>query len=82
MKKRVGGRMGGLGGRKPPCALAATEWRPQAVPVATKEATGIDSRDTGVSFPPKEQFKETPCNKKGPPRGRSFSFPGVIVARP
>lgn len=26
----------------------ATEWRPQAVPVATQEATGIDSRDEEV----------------------------------
>ena len=25
--------------------------RPQAVPVATKEATGIDSRDEGLPFP-------------------------------
>ena len=32
--------------------LAAAEWRPQAVPVATKEATGIDSRDEGFPFPP------------------------------
>ena len=40
------GKDGGLGGRKPP----------EAVPVATKEATGIDSRDEGVSFPPEERF--------------------------
>ena len=30
----------------------ATGWRPQAVPVATQEATGIDSRDEGV--PPQQ----------------------------
>ena len=28
--------------------------RPQAVPVATKEATGIDSRDEGLPFPLKQ----------------------------
>ncbi len=38
-------------GRETPLALAVTEWRPQAVPVATKEATGIDSRDEGFPFP-------------------------------
>ena len=46
--------MGGLGGREKTLALAATGWRPQAVPVATKEATGIDSRDEGFPFPPKQ----------------------------
>ena len=56
------GRDGGLGGkdygnafpseRLGPLAPAATEWRPQSVPVATKEATGIDSRDEGFPFPP------------------------------
>ncbi len=40
----------GWGRRNSPCAPAATEWRPQAVPVASKEATGIDSRDNGA-FP-------------------------------
>ncbi len=39
-----------------PCAPAATEGGRKAVPVATKEATGIDSRDKGVSFPPEERF--------------------------
>ena len=34
-----------------PLARAATEGGPQAVPVATKEATGIDSRDEGVPLP-------------------------------
>ena len=42
----------GEGEGEPPLAPAATEWRPQAVPVATKEATGIDSRDEGVPPPP------------------------------
>ena len=59
------GRDGGPGGknygnafprfateRLGPPAPAATEWQPQAVPVATKEATGIDSRDEGFPFPP------------------------------
>ena len=56
------GRDGGLGGkdyknafpseRLGPLAPAATGWRPQAVPVATQEATGIDSRDEGFPFPP------------------------------
>ena len=60
--KAPGEGMGGLGGkdygnafpseRLGPLAPAATEWRPQAVPVATKEATGIDSRDEGFPFPP------------------------------
>ena len=53
-KKRAGEGMGGLGGRETPLAPAATGWRPQAVPVATQEATGIDSRDEGVPFPPEE----------------------------
>ena len=56
------GKNGGLGeelqerlsfGKAGPLALAATEWRPQAVPVATKEATGIDSRDEGFPSPKK-----------------------------
>ena len=34
-----------------PLAPAATGWRPQAVPVATQEATGIDSRDEGFPSP-------------------------------
>ena len=57
--------MGGLGGRETPLAPAATEWRPQAVPVATKEATGIDSRDKGVSFPPEERFRALKTRRKG-----------------
>ena len=46
-------RWGGVGvwGRGTPLARAATGWRPQAVPVATKEATGIDSRDEGFPSP-------------------------------
>ena len=51
-KKRVGGRMGGPGGKETPLCASRDRRRPQAVPVATKEATGIDSRDKGVSFPP------------------------------
>ncbi len=47
--KRAGG--GGVWGRGTPLARAATGWRPQAVPVATKEATGIDSRDEGFPSP-------------------------------
>ncbi len=56
LKKRVGGRIGGTGGRKRPLRASRDRRRPQAVPVATKEATGIDSRDKGVSFPPEEQI--------------------------
>ena len=60
------GRDGGPGGktcknafpseRLGPLAPAATGWRPQAVPVATKEATGIDSRDEGFPFPPEKPY--------------------------
>ena len=49
--KRVGRRMG-LGGRRGLCAQAGDRRRPQAVPVATKGATGIDSRARSL-FPPK-----------------------------
>ena len=52
LNKARGGKGGGLGEGEHPLAPAATEWRPQAVPVATKEATGIDSRDEGVPPPP------------------------------
>ena len=52
--------MGGLGGRETPLARAATGWRPQAVPVATKEAPGIDSRDEGFPFPP-SSHTSAPC---------------------
>ena len=38
-----------------PLCASRDRRRPQAVPVATKEATGIDSRDKGVSFPPEER---------------------------
>ena len=44
--------MGGLGGKGNPSRASSDRRRPQAVPVATKEATGIDSRDEGVPFPP------------------------------
>ena len=58
--------MGGLGGRITGTPFLRKGWalsrqqRPkaaagrarQAVPVATKEATGIDSRDEGFPFPP------------------------------
>ena len=49
--KRVGRRMG-LGGRRDLCAQAGDRRRPQAVPVATKGATGIDSRARSL-LPPK-----------------------------
>ncbi len=58
-KKRAEGRGGGLGEGEHPLAPAATEWRPQAVPVATKEATGIDSRDEGVPPPPETRLFKT-----------------------
>ena len=60
LKKRAGEGMGAWGKdyknafpseRPGPLAPAATEWRPQAVPVATKEAAGIDSRDEGFLLP-------------------------------
>ena len=60
------GKDGGPGGknygnafpaeRLGPLCASRDRRRPQAVPVATKEATGIDSRDKGVSFPPEERF--------------------------
>ena len=56
--------MGGPGGRKRPLRASRDRRRPQAVPVATKEATGIDSRDKGVSFPPEKQFT-TPKKSAG-----------------
>ena len=43
--------MGGLGGKDYGNAFPS-ERLGQAVPVATKEATGIDSRDEGFPFPP------------------------------
>ena len=53
LKKRVGGRMGGLGGRKRPLRASRDRRRPQAVPVRRRRSlTGIDSRDKGVPFPP------------------------------
>ena len=57
--------MGGLGGRKHPLRASRDRRRPQAVPVATKEATGIDSRDKGVSFPPEERFRALKTRRKG-----------------
>ena len=45
------GRDGGLGGKDYQNAFPS-ERLGQAVPVATKEATGIDSRDEGFPFPP------------------------------
>ncbi len=43
-------------GKAGPLCAGRDRRRPQAVPVATKEATGIDSRDKGVPFPPEERF--------------------------
>ena len=45
------GRDGGLGGKGNTSRASSDRRRPQAVPVATKEATGIDSRDEGFPFP-------------------------------
>ena len=54
------GRDGGLGeglqerlsfGKAGPSRAGSDRRRPQVVPVATKEATGIDSRDEGGPFP-------------------------------
>ena len=59
------GKDGGTGGRKRPLRASRDRRRPQAVPVATKEATGIDSRDKGVSFPPKESFRTLKTRRKG-----------------
>ena len=39
-------------GKAGPSRAGSDRRRPQAVPVATKEATGIDSRDEGFPFPP------------------------------
>ena len=58
-------------GKAGPLAPAATEWRPQAVPVATKEATGIDSRDEGFPFPPEKRFGFLPPQNKMPPKDRT-----------
>ena len=52
LKKRAGEGMGGLGGKGNTSRASSDRRRPQAVPVATKEATGIDSRDEGFPFPP------------------------------
>ena len=58
-----------------PLAPAATEWRPQAVPVATKEATGIDSRDEGFPFPLNPNHKpETHKHKKPLALGAARGF--------
>ena len=46
------GRDGGLGGKGKTSRASSDRRRPQAVPVATQEATGIDSRDEGFPFPP------------------------------
>ena len=46
------GRDGGPGGKGNPSRASSDRRRPQAVPVATKEATGIDSRDERFPFPP------------------------------
>ena len=54
LNKARWGKGWGLGEGEHPLAPAATEWRPQAVPVATKEATGIDSRDEWVPPPPEK----------------------------
>ena len=45
------GKDGGPGGKETPLCASRDRRRPQAVPVATKEATGIDSRDEGVPLP-------------------------------
>ena len=49
--KAPGEGMGGLGGKGKTSRASSDRRRPQAVPVATKEATGIDSRDEGFPFP-------------------------------
>ena len=51
-EKARGGKDGGLGGKETPLRASSDRRRPQAVPVATQEATGIDSRDEGFPFPP------------------------------
>ena len=49
---RVLGKMGEFEGEETAfCRKQRPDGRPQAVPVATKEATGIDSRDEGFPFP-------------------------------
>ena len=52
LNKARWGRDGGLGGKGKNSRASSDRRRPQAVPVATREATGIDSRDEGVPFPP------------------------------
>ena len=52
------GKDGGPGGKETPLCASRDRRRPQAVPVATKEATGIDSRDKGVSFPQKNYLEQ------------------------
>ena len=56
LKKARWGKDGGPGGKETTLCASRDRRRPQAVPVATKEATGIDSRDKGVSFPPEKRF--------------------------
>ena len=46
------GKGWGLGGKGNTSRASSDRRRPQAVPVATKEATDIDSRDEGFPFPP------------------------------
>ena len=46
------GKDGGLGGKGNTSRASSDRRRPQAVPVATQEATGIDSRDEGFPLPP------------------------------
>ena len=46
-------------GKAGPSRASSDRRRPQDVPVATKEATGIDSRDEGFPFPP-QHIKNAP----------------------
>ena len=43
-------------GKAGPSRASSDRMAAQAVPVATKEATGIDSRDEGFPFPPISHF--------------------------
>ena len=62
-------------GKAGPSRASSDRRRPQAVPVATKEATGIDSRDEGFPFPP-QHIKNAPIRRydiparQGGPRPR------------
>ena len=66
LNKARWGRDGGLGGKGKNSRASSDRRRPQAVPVATREATGIDSRDEGVPFPPRQL--STSCTGRAGPR--------------